>query len=108
MNAEAPTPQLASIAPTFVGAAPSVAALPAPEAVAPAPVAAAPAESPIGPFYETRAVDQVPQVTVRVEPQLPAGLQEQSLNEIVIVRVLVSQSGRPALTSVLRRSKSGP
>ena len=108
VSVEAPAPQLAAIAPTVVGAAPSVAALPEPEPVAVAPVAAAPAESPIGPFYETRGVDQAPQVTGRVEPQLPANLQGQSLNEIVIVRVLVSQSGRPALTSVLRRSKAGP
>ena len=81
VSAEAPAPQLAAIAPTFVGAAPSVAALPEPEPVAPAPVAAAPAESPIGPFYETRGVDSAPQVTGRVEPQVPANLQGQSLNE---------------------------
>lgn len=105
--AEPPVPQIAAVAPTFVGEAPPAAALPAPEPIAPAPVAAAAPESPIGPFYETRSVDQAPQVTNRVEPRLPASLQGQPLKEIVIVRVLVSQTGKAALTSVLRRSKAG-
>ena len=46
-------------------------------------------------------------MTHRVEPRLPASLQGQPLKEIVIVRVLVSQAGKAALTSVLRGSKTG-
>lgn len=104
---EPQVPQIAAVAPTFVGEAPPAAALPAPEPIAPAPVAPAAPESPIGPFYETRSVDQAPQVTNRVEPRLPASLHGQPVKEIVIVRVLVSQTGKAALTSVLRRSKAG-
>jgi TonB family protein len=105
--AEPQVPQIAAVAPTFVAEAPPAAVLPPPEPVAPALVAPAMPESPIGPFYETRSVDQAPQVTHRVEPRLPASLQGQPLKEIVIVRVLVSQTGKAALTSVLRRSKAG-
>ena len=54
-----------------------------------------------------RQVDQGPQITSRVEPQLPESLQTGPINEIVIARVLVSQAGHPALVSLLRRSKSG-
>jgi periplasmic protein TonB len=104
------TASAAAIAiPSVVSEAPVESALPAPEPVVPAPAPApeAPA-APIGPFFEVRSVDQAPQVASRVEPLLPESLQGQSLHEIVIVRILVSQSGQPALVSLLRRSKSGP
>jgi protein TonB len=103
-----PAPEAASIAaPDFVNTPPVEAALPAAEAVRPTPLAAPPPASPVGPFYETRSVDRAPQVLLRVEPQMPGNLQGQGVNEIVIVRVLVSQAGHPALVSLLRRSKSG-
>jgi TonB family protein len=35
-------------------------------------------------------------------------LKARSINEIVIVRALVSQDGRPSRVSLLRRSKAGP
>ena len=53
-------------------------------------------------------VSESPQVTKRVEPQLPDELRNRRLNEILIVRVLVSQSGHPYRISLLRKSKTGP
>jgi TonB family protein len=97
-------------------AAPVVASNPAPapvvEEAPPAPVAVptpAPEPAPpMGRFFEMRHVSQWPQVTARVEPQVPEELKNRQLNEIVIVRVLVSQAGHPSLVNVLRGSKAGP
>jgi protein TonB len=61
----------------------------------------------MAPFFEVRDVNQPPQVASRVEPRLPAELQNQPVREIVIVRVLVSQTGHPAFVNLLRRSKAG-
>jgi periplasmic protein TonB len=98
-----------------------VPAAPAPEPVleAPAPVVFAPAApevvvstpppaAPSGQFFETTDVSESPQVTKRVEPQLPDKLRYHPLNEIIVVRVLVSQSGHPYRISLLRKSKTGP
>ena len=79
---------------------------PAPVAEAPRPLAPSPA--PLGPFFETRDVTAAPQVASRVEPQLPDDLRGRGLNDIVVVRLLVSQNGHPSSVSLLRRSKSGP
>jgi len=69
---------------------------------------AEPAATPAaGPFFELNDVDRPPKVATRVDAALPESLQGQALNEIVVVRVLVSQTGRPALVSLLRHSKSG-
>jgi periplasmic protein TonB len=98
-----------------------VAAAPAPEPVleAPAPVVVAPsapevvvstppAAAPSGQFFETTDVSESPQVTKRVEPQLPDELRNRQLSEILVVRILVSQSGHPYRISLLRKSKTGP
>jgi periplasmic protein TonB len=98
-----------------------VAAAPAPEPVLepPAPVVVAPSApevvvstpppaAPSGQFFETTDVGESPQVTKRVEPQLPDELRNHPLNEILVVRVLVSQSGHPYRISLLRKSKTGP
>jgi len=85
---------------------------PAPE-VAP-PVAAAPAPAPepppapVGPFFELRDVNETPRVATRVEPQVPDDLRDRQLNEVVIVRVLVTQTGHPLMINLLRKSKAGP
>jgi TonB family protein len=101
-------PQIASVSvpkPATEAPAPA-AAPPAPDVVATAssPVPPAP---PLGPFFETTDVNELPRVATRVEPQLPDELRARPLNEIVIVRVLVSQSGHPSRISLLRRSKTG-
>jgi TonB family protein len=61
-----------------------------------------------GPFFETKDVNEPPRVQRRVEPQVPVELRARAVNEIVIVRVLVSQGGHPSRVSLLRRSKTGP
>jgi TonB family protein len=92
-----------------------VVAQPAPAAAsaspAPAPVEArrpSASDAPVGRFFEPTDVDRSPRVATRVEPRLPANLSRKPVNEVVIVRVLVSQSGRPHNVSLLRRSKLGP
>lgn len=72
----------------------------------PAPFAAS--VPPLGPFFETTDVNESPQVASRVEPQLPDDLRGRAINEILVVRVLVSQGGHPSRVSLLRRSKAGP
>jgi protein TonB len=73
---------------------------------APEPKPEAPA-APIGPFFELRDVNEVPRVLSRVEPQVPSDLRDRQLNEVVIVRVLVTQAGHPSMINLLRRSKAG-
>ena len=104
-----PTPQPASLttlAPAV--AAPSESPLAeSPVAEAPAAVAT-PAPAPAaGPFYELNDVDSPPRAASRTDVAIPASLEGRTLNEIIVVRVLVSQTGRPALVSLLRSSKSG-
>jgi periplasmic protein TonB len=95
--APAPEPLLEARAPIFV--APS-----APEVV----VSTPPPSAPSGQFFETTDVSESPQVTKRVEPQLPDELRNRRLSEILVVRILVSQSGHPYRISLLRKSKTGP
>lgn len=64
--------------------------------------------APVGPVFELRDVNESPRVATRVEPRLPSALRARKINEIVIVRALVSQSGHPSQVSLLRRSKAGP
>ncbi len=100
-----PTPAIAANIPAVestaivVPAASEVVAVPPP----PPPVV----ETPVGPFFETTQVERTPQVISRIEPQVPDALQGTALREIVVVRVLVSQTGRPVLVSLLRRAKAG-
>ena len=95
-------------APSLATEAPALVSAPAP----PAPVAAEPPRSmapaaPVGRFFEPTDVDESPQVATRVEPQLPADLPARPLNDIVVVRVLVSQTGHPFHIRLLRGSKLG-
>jgi protein TonB len=87
-----------------------VAPAPAPEAVAPLPAPAPKPEPPpaaVGRFFELRDVNESPRVVTRVEPRVPDDLRGTQFNEVVIVRVLVTQSGHPLMVNLLRRSKSG-
>lgn len=104
-----PTPQVASaFAPAGVTEAPvHEAASPPPEPVAVAAPPPAPSTPPLRPFFETKDVNQVPQVASRVEPQLPDDLRAHELNDVVVVRLLVSQGGHASSVSLLRRSKAG-
>jgi protein TonB len=93
-------------APLLAVNAPSVTSLPAAEPVAVAAPPPPPPAAAMGPFFESRDVDRAPQVTSRIEPRVPDDV-DQNRQEILIVRVLVSQAGQPTLVSLLRRSKSG-
>jgi TonB family protein len=105
----APAPQVAAVTPARVE--PVREAEPPP----PAPVAAAPAPAPVAtasaaplrPFYEPSDVNEAPQIASRIEPQVPDELRGRSINDIVVVRLLVSQTGQPSSVSLLRRSKGG-
>jgi protein TonB len=101
----APKPSAPAAIPAPAPVAP--AAAPAAEPVAPEPAPAAAPAAPVGPFFELRDVNEPPKVVARVEPQVPGDLQGRGLNEVVIVRVLVSQSGQPTLVNLLRRSRAG-
>ena len=76
-------------------------------ATAPTPAPAAPPAA-VGPFFETRDVNESPRIATRAEPRLPTELRNRSVKEMVVVRALVSQSGHPSRVSLLRRSKTGP
>ena len=100
------------VAPPVAAPAP-VAAAPAPEVAPPVPVAAPepkpePPAAPVGQFFETRDVNEAPKIATKVEPQVPDDLRDRPLNEIVIVRVLVTQTGHAHMVNLLRRSKAGP
>ena len=69
---------------------------------------AAPSAAPQGPIFEPTEVQEAPRVARRIEPEVPEDLRGRARNEIVIVRMLVSQSGMPSRVSLLRKSKTGP
>jgi TonB family protein len=46
-------------------------------------------------------------VATRVDPQLPEEIRTRLIDEVVIVRVLVSERGQPSRICVLRRSRAG-
>jgi protein TonB len=85
----------------------------APPVVAPVAAVVAPArptiaiETPSGRFFEAREVDQAPRIATRIEPQLPPGLAGRHESDVVVVRLLVSQSGHPFRLNLLRRSRMG-
>jgi len=113
-----PAPKTKTAAPaqpaaTAVAAAPAPAPPPAPEpAPAPQPpvvaaqVAPAP-EAPSGKLFEPSDVDETPRISGRVAPQLPGNL-PRTANDVVVVRILVSQSGHAFRVNLLRRSRLGP
>src|SRR5262249_14686511 len=69
------------------------------------------AETPVpaaGPIFEIRDVSESPRIETQRPPKLPAELRSRAIKEVVVVRALVSQSGRLSRISLLRRSKTGP
>jgi protein TonB len=74
----------------------------APAAAAPPPATTIRAEAiPLGQVYEVSQVDERPQVTSRFDPVLPARLAG-TPQVVVIVRVLVSPSGRAVDANTVR------
>jgi TonB family protein len=88
-------------------AVPAVMTVPPPVPVAAASTAAPASSAPQGPFFEPTDVHEAPKVASKVAPDLPAELRAQARNEIVIVRMLISQIGRPSRVTLLRKSKTG-
>ena len=86
---------------------PTPIAAPAPQQAAAAPRLQEPPELPQGPFFAPTDVTESPRVATRVEPQLPEGFRNRPIDEVVVVRLLVSQTGHPSRVSLLRRSKAG-
>jgi periplasmic protein TonB len=78
---------------------------PPPRAAAAGPAAP---QDPTGRFFELTDVDESPAITRRIEPRIPRNVPARALNDVVVVRVLVSQTGHPFRVSLLRRSKHGP
>lgn len=93
-------PLVATEAPALETLAP--AALP----IAPAPPTPEPVAAPVGPLFEMSQVNEPPRIASQVQPRLPDVLQG-PLNDVVIVRVLVSQAGHPSTINLLRRSRAG-
>ena len=75
---------------------------------APTPQPLVTAEAPTGRLFDTSDVDVAPRVETRVEPQLPGNLVGHAVNDVVVVRILVSHTGHPFHVNLLRRSKLGP
>jgi TonB family protein len=63
--------------------------------------------APAGPFFQPSEVNEAPRVVRRIEPRVPSALRGRKLDEIVVVRALVSKDGQPSRVSLLRRSKVG-
>lgn len=86
-----------------------VAAPAAPRKTAEAPVnLPARAKTPAaGPFFQPSEVNEAPRVMRRIEPRVPRALRGRKLDEIVVVRALVSKDGQPSRVSLLRRSRAG-
>ena len=62
----------------------------------------------VGPIFDLRDVSEQPRIATQHAPSLPPELRSRATKEIVVVRALVSQSGRPSRISLLRHSKTGP
>ncbi len=101
------TPQpTAAVAPASASVEPPSAVASVPP-VAPAPRDSVAVETPAGRFFEPSDVDEAPRVATRVEPALPGGLSGDHDTDVVVVRLLVSQSGHPFRVNLLRRSRLG-
>jgi protein TonB len=86
---------------------PAAAAAPAPRPVAVNNAPVEPPAEPRGPLFDPSQVQEAPRVATRVEPKLPPSLRNIQFEDVVIVRLLVSETGRPSRVSLLRRSKIG-
>ena len=99
--AAAPAP-----APLLVATPPPVVA--APTAAAPPPASVQAEAVPLGQIFEVSQVEARPSVTTRFDPVLPARLNGSTSQLVVIVRVLVSPSGRPVESSPVKNPSNDP
>jgi TonB family protein len=105
----APTGQVAAAAAPVAVIEPvrELVAPPLPPPVVVMPAAAVASIEPQRPFFEPKDVNEQPAVANRVEPRLPDELKTRDISEVLVVRLLVSQTGHPSSISLLRRSKTG-
>jgi len=86
----------------------TVTTTPQPEVLPAAPAAVnLPRPKPTGQLFQPSEVNEAPRVMRRIEPRIPAALRGRKLDEIVVVRALVSKDGLPSRVTLLRRSKAG-
>lgn len=105
-----PSTETASVsAPSPVPSAPplTLVELPAPPSVAVAPPFRERTAPPQSPFFMPADVTESPRIVTRVDPQLPETLGSRPVDDVVVVRLLVSQAGHPFRISLLRGSKAG-
>jgi protein TonB len=99
------TPPATTFAPAAAATLPSralIATASVPEASKVSPPEVRPASLEV---FEMSNVDVRPAITHRVDAHYPDGIRERGTDDVVIVRVLVSPSGRAFDTQLLRRSK---
>jgi TonB family protein len=106
----APAGQVVAAAPAPVAVIEPVRELvapPPPPPVVVTPAAAIVSSEPARPYFEPKDVNEQPVVANRVEPRLPEDLRSREISEVLVVRLLVSQTGHPSSISLLRRSRTG-
>jgi TonB family protein len=103
--APAPPKPTASARPPVASTPPP--ATPLPSAAVPVDVPPRPRATPTGRLFQPQEVNEAPRVVRRVEPRVPSALRGHKLDEIVVVRALVSQEGQPSRVTLLRRSRAG-
>jgi TonB family protein len=78
-----------------------------PPAAAPAIAVAPVPPAPEPPFFETTEVNEAPQVATRISLRIPDELKSNPPKDVVVARILVSQTGQPSRVRLLRKSKAG-
>jgi protein TonB len=94
----APSLSATALSTTFV---PTVASAPAPPPPPPVQEEVAPA----GPVFEVAQVDMRPEIASRVDAVLPSHLTSRRVEDVVVLRVLVTSGGAPGEIRVLRRAR---
>jgi protein TonB len=94
----APTLSASALSTSFV---PTVSSAPAP----PPPPPPQEDPTPTGPVFEVAQVDMRPDIASRVDPVMPSHLSARRVEDVVVLRVLVSAGGSPSEIRVLRRAR---
>ena len=106
-QAAAATQPVAPVVATAMAPAPAAVVVPPPAPVVQQPLAVVP-EAPSGKLFDQSEVDVTPRIASRVDPRLPGNLTGRPGGDVVVVRILVSQSGHAFRVNLLRRSRLGP
>jgi periplasmic protein TonB len=106
-QAAAATQPVAPVVAAAMAPAPAAVIVPPPAPVVQQPLAVVP-EAPSGKLFDPSEVDVTPRIASRVDPRLPGNLTGRPGSDVVVVRILVSQSGHAFRVNLLRRSRLGP